>query len=75
MCKCEYKTSENFMKIDKIKVDRLCIVANITNEKKPCYSLLYHEIDTNEERMGYSSYNLAYVLMWKEQYFEIVNNS
>lgn len=60
---------------DKIKVDKLCIVANITNEKKPYYELLYREIGACEEHIGYGSYNLTYVLIWKEQYFEIVKNS
>lgn len=78
MCKCEYNNIdviEVIQEADKIKVDKLCIVANITNQKKPYYSLLYREIGSNEEYLGYGSYNLTYVLIWKEQYFEIVNNS
>lgn len=78
MCKCEYNkidVIEVIQESDKIKVDKLCIVVNITNQKKPYYSLLYREIGSNEEYLGYGSYNLTYVLIWKEQYFEIVNNS
>ena len=78
MCKCEYNKIDVIEVIQesyKIKVDKLCIVANITNQKKPYYSLAYREIGSNEEYLGYGSYNLTYVLIWKEQYFEIVNNS
>lgn len=78
MCKCKCNmidVIEVIQETDKIKVDKLCIVVNITNQKKPYYSLLYHEIGSNEEYLGYGSYNLTYVLIWKEQYFEIVDNS
>lgn len=78
MCKCKCNTIdiiEAIQETDKIKVDKLRIVADITNQKKPYYSLLYREIGSNEEYLGYGSYNLTYVLIWKEQYFEIVNIS
>lgn len=68
-----YRTDiiEIMQETDKIVVDKLCIVANVTNPHKPYYYLLYHEIDADDEFAGYGSYNLAYVLAWKEQYFKI----
>jgi hypothetical protein len=75
MCKSKYNEIDAIQEPIKIKVDKLCIVADITNQKKPYYLLLYREIGSNEEHLGYGSYNLTYVLIWKEQYFEIVNNS
>lgn len=56
---------------EKIAVDKLCVVANVTNPDKPYYYLLYHKIDADDEIIGYGSYNLAYVLAWKEQYFKV----
>lgn len=56
---------------EKISVDKLCVVANVTNPDKPYYYLLYHKIDADNENIGYGSYNLTYVLMWKEQYFKV----
>lgn len=75
MCKSKYNEIDDIQEPIKIKVDKLCIVADITNQKKPYYLLLYREIGSNREYLGYGSYNLTYVLIWKEQYFEIVNNS
>lgn len=62
---------EVIQETEKIAVDKLCVVANVTNPDKPYYYLLYHEIDADDEIIGYGSYNLTYVLMWKEQYFKI----
>lgn len=59
---------------EKIIVDKICVVVNLTNSDKPCYCLLYHEIDADEDTVGFGSYSLTYVLMWKEQYFKVDNN-
>ena len=56
---------------ERIAVDKLCVVANVTNPDKPYYYLLYHKIDADDETIGYGSYNLIYVLMCKEQYFKV----
>lgn len=56
---------------EKIAVDKLCVVANVTNPNKPYYYLMYRKIGTDNEIVGYGSYNLTYVLMWKEQYFKV----
>lgn len=63
---------EVMQETDKTNVDKLCVVANVTDSSKPYYSLLYHEVGASKEYLGYSSYNLAYVLAWKEQYFKVV---
>lgn len=62
---------EVIQETEKVLVDKLCVVANVTNPDKPYYYLLYHEIDADNEFVGYGSYNLTYVLMWKEQYFKV----
>ena len=56
---------------EKIAVDKLCVVVNVTNPDKPYYYLLYHKINADDETIGYGSYNFIYVLMCKEQYFKV----
>lgn len=56
-------------KKDKIIVDKLSFVVNVTNPKRPYYSILYHPINSEEEIMGFGSYNQNFVKQWKDEYF------
>lgn len=56
-------------KKDKIIVDNLSYVVNVTNPKRPYYSILYHPINSEEEIMGFGSYNQNLVKQWKDEYF------
>ena len=71
---CSKDIIEIMDETEKIIVDKICVVANLTNPDKPYYCLLYHEIDADEDIIGYGSYSLVYVLMWKEQYFKVEND-
>lgn len=56
---------------EKIKVDSIDIVVTGTKEK-PYYAIKYRKIGNNEDYIGYGSYTLGYVLEWKEQCFELI---
>ena len=55
----------------KIKVGSIDIVVTGTKEK-PYYAIKYRKIGNNEDYIGYGSYTLGYVLEWKEQCFELI---
>ena len=56
---------------DKIKVTSLEVI--VTGSKiKPYYEIKYKEVGTDKYNIGYSSYNLDFVLDWKEKCFELV---
>lgn len=57
--------------INKIKAIRPHIIVTGTVEK-PYYEILYYDTSDNAWHIGYSSYNLANVLKWKEELFEVV---
>lgn len=56
---------------EKIKVESLDIIVEIIN-KKPYYSIKYKEVGKDHYNIGCSSFNLDFVLEWKEQCFEPV---
>ena len=56
---------------DKIKVTSLEIIVT-GSKRKPYYEIKYKEVGTNNYNIGYSSYNLDFVLDWKEKCFELV---
>ena len=56
---------------DKIIVDHLEIITTKTSLTKPYYELKYHDADTNEWCIGYSSYSLPIVLAFILEYFII----
>ena len=43
-------------------------------EGKPYYEIEYKEVGDCYCYIGYGSYNLDFVLEWREQYFEVVEN-
>ena len=61
-------------KKDKIIVDKIAFVVNVTNPKRPYYSILYHPINSEGEIMGFGSYNQNFVKQWKDEYFIVKNN-
>ena len=58
---------------EKIKVESLNIIVTMI-EGKPYYEIKYKEVGDCYCYIGYGSYNLAFVLEWSEQYFEVVEN-
>ena len=74
---CEYarfgdsKIPHDGAEINKIKAIRPHIIVTGTVEK-PYYEILYYDTSDNAWHIGYSSYNLANVLKWKEELFEVV---
>lgn len=65
-----YATTKN-KEQEKIKVESIDIVVTGTKEK-PYYAIKYRKIGNNEYYIGYGSYTLGYVLEWKEQCFELI---
>lgn len=65
------KTTENGSN-SKIRVISAEIVVHGTADK-PYYGIKYHEFDSGEYHIGYSSYNLHNLFKWLEECFEIVN--
>lgn len=65
-----YAPTEN-KEQEKIKVESIDIVVTGAKEK-PYYAIKYRKIGNNEDRIGYGSYTLGYVLGWKEQCFELL---
>lgn len=57
--------------LDKIKAFRPQIIVTGTVEK-PYYEILYYDISDKIWHIGYSSYNLANVIAWKDECFEVV---
>lgn len=57
--------------LDKIKAIRPQIIVTGTVEK-PYYEIMYYDTSDNVLHIGYSSYNLANVVRWKEECFEVV---
>ena len=56
---------------DKIKVTSLDVIVT-GSKRKPYYEIKYKEVGTDNYNIGYSSYNLDFVLDWKEKCFELV---
>lgn len=54
---------------DKVIVDHLEIINTKTTCNKPYYELKYHDVETNEWCIGYSSYSLPIVLSFILEYF------
>lgn len=58
--------------LEKIKASGLQII--VTGKvDKPYYELLYYDISDKKWHIGYSSYELAYVVEWKNTCFEVVD--
>lgn len=57
----------------KIKVESLDIIVTMI-DGKPYYEIKYKEVGKRHYNIGYSSYNLDFVLEWKEECFEVVEN-
>ena len=67
----EYTLKSGNVEINKIKAIRPQIIVTGTVEK-PYYEILYYDISDKTWHIGYSSYNLANVIKWKEECFEVV---
>ena len=61
------------MRKEKIKVESLDIIVNMT-DGKPYYEIKYKVLGERHYNIGYSSYNLDFVIEWRDQYFEVVEN-
>lgn len=69
----EEKINVEEMNEEKIQVESLDVVVFMINGR-PCYEIKYKEIGNDYYNIGYSSYNLDFVLEWKEKYFEVLEN-
>ena len=59
---------------ERIKVSEIDIIVSMINGK-PYYEIKYKKIGEDYYHVGYSSYNLGFVLEWKDRCFEIVEES
>lgn len=65
------RTAARDSKTERIKVSCLDIIVTMIG-KKPYYEIKYKEIGEDYYHVGYSSYKLENVLVWKDECFEIV---
>ena len=66
----EYTLKSGNVEINKIKAIRPQIIVTGTVDK-PYYEILYYDTSDNVWHIGYSSYNLANVIKWKQECFEV----
>lgn len=59
---------------EKVKVMFPEIVVHGTKDK-PFYEIKYYEVADKEWHLGYGSYNLEYVMQWKEELLEVVEGN
>lgn len=69
----EEKINVEEMNEEKIQVESLDVIVFMINGR-PYYEIKYKEIGNDYYNIGYSSYNLDFVLEWKEKYFEVLEN-
>lgn len=60
---------------EKIKATNVMIIVESINDSKPYYCIRYYDVAKKQTYIGYGSYNLDYVVQWKEEFFEIVENN
>lgn len=63
--------SKNEQSNKKTKVTSLDIIVTMYGDK-PYYEIKYKKLGDNSYYIGYSSFNLNFVLDWKMKYFELV---
>ena len=75
----DYMQDMSSKQTERIKVSEIDIIVNIINGKivnmingKPYYEIKYKKVGEDYYHIGYSSYNLDFVLEWKAKCFEIV---
>ena len=59
---------------ERIKVNEIEIIVSMINGK-PYYEIKYKKVGEDYYHIGYSSYNLDFVLEWEDKCFEIVEES
>lgn len=67
-----YIQDNDVKQVERIKVSELDIIVNMISEK-PYYEIKYKEVGEDYYHIGYSSYNLDFVLEWKDKCFEVVS--
>lgn len=68
----DYMQDTSNKQTERIKVSELDIIVNMIREK-PYYEIKYKEVGEDYYHIGYSSYNLDFVLEWKDKCFEVVS--
>ena len=68
MNKLTDKQNQNKLKVTKAKI----IVRGTVD--KPYFEIEYHEVGKTYNNIGFGSYSLENVFMWKDEYFEIVKS-
>lgn len=68
----DYMQDTSNKQTERIKVSELDIIVNMISEK-PYYEIKYKEVGEDYYHIGYSSYNLDFVLEWKDKCFEVVS--
>lgn len=68
----DYIQNTNNKQTERIKVSKIDIIVNMINGK-PYYEIKYKKVGEDYYHIGYSSYNLDFVLEWKCKYFILVS--
>ena len=70
----DYMQDMSSKQTERIKVSEIDIIVNMINGK-PYYEIKYKKVGEDYYHIGYSSYNLDFVLEWEDKCFEIVEES
>lgn len=67
----DYMQDTNNKQTERIKVSEIDIIVSMINGN-PYYEIKYKKVGEDYYHIGYSSYNLDFVLEWEDKCFEIV---
>lgn len=68
--KANYMQDNNVEQAERIKVTEIDIIVNMISGK-PYYEIKYKKVGEDYYHIGYSSYKLENVLVWRDEYFDI----
>lgn len=70
----DYMKKDDAEQVERIKVSDLDIIVTMV-DGKPYYEIKYKKIGDDHYNVGYSSYNLDFVLTWKDECFAVVGGA
>jgi hypothetical protein len=70
----DYMQDMSNKQTERIKVNEIDIIVRMIG-RKPYYEIKYKEVGEDYYCIGYGSYNLSFVLEWKNKCFEIIEES
>ena len=66
-----FKDADNDTTLKIKSIEPYIIVAG--SASKPYYELLYYDLDDRTWHIGFGSYELSNVVLWRKEYFEVID--